>query len=107
MAAAAASLPSSGLVLGEGANASLQKMIDKFEAEVLHGKPLMDNKKPSFALLAKLMKMTFIVSYNQGYRRIKAYKGVYGFASIFGGIFFDFHDNVQTGTEASLLVIWT
>ena len=47
-------------------------------------------------------KITFVVSYNQGYRRMR---GVHRFACIFGGIFFDFHDNVQTGAEASLLAV--
>ena len=50
-------------------------------------------------------KMTFVVGYNQGYRHMKAYEGVCRFACIFGGIFFDFHDNVQTGAEASLLAV--
>ena len=47
-------------------------------------------------------KITFVVSYNHGYRRMR---GVYRFAYIFGGIFFDFHDNVQIGAEASLLAV--
>ena len=43
-------------------------------------------------------KITFVVSYNQGYRRMKAY-------AYLGVYFFDFHDNVQTGAEASLLAV--
>ena len=48
-------------------------------------------------------KITFVVSYIKSW--LRAYEGVCRFACIFGGIFVDFHDNVQTGAEPSLLTV--
>ena len=47
-------------------------------------------------------KITFVVSYNHGYRRMKAYADLHTYLGVYS---FDFHDNVQTGAEASLLAV--